>query len=195
MAIPTKTAITSRWFVEWLYDLAERGDRARLAALRRGLTLEPTQMYELYRVIPPQFLAEISWGETERRLMLAALFATHPLTFPREEGHPRRRNLGESLRLLAERRSPGPTAGEEELLPEPLKRRMDALLAAHADDLFGHLQQVIRLLKSAEVPVDWEQLLSDLRHWEREDRRVQWNWSRSFYVGFQEEKGGQTYVS
>lgn len=180
------TPTASSGLVEWLQSLARQNDRGRLAALRRGLLLEPNQFYELYRVVPPQFLEGVSKEEVQRRLMVAVLFATHPLSFAADGTEKRHRNLGESLRLLALKRAGG-ALGPGDELPEPLKRRLDALLAARSDELFYHLRQVIRLLKAEEIPVDWEQLLWDLRNWDRGDRRVQWQWSRSFYVGEREE--------
>jgi CRISPR system Cascade subunit CasB len=189
------TGTRTSGLVSWLRGLAERDDRARLAALRRGLLLEPHQFYELYRVVPPQFLEGISRQEIERRLAVAVLFAFHPTSFSDQQLAERHRNLGESLRMLAERQGAGGANDPDELLPEPLRRRMDAILAAHPDELFDHLRQVIRLLKSGEVPVDWDQLLWDLRNWEREDRLVQWQWSRSFYVGQREAQGGESDVS
>lgn len=181
----TTTATTSSGLIEWLRGLAERKDRARLAALRRGLLLEPYQFYELYRVVPPQFLEGVSRAEVQRRMTVAILFATHPLSFVQDPVNQRPRNLGESLRLLAAKRAGG-SINAEEGPAEPLKRRLDAVLAAPSDELFHHLRQVIRLLKADEVPVDWAQLLRDLRNWDREDRQVQWWWSHSFYVGKRE---------
>ncbi len=188
----TETAQGSRTsaFVQWLYGLAESDDRGRLAALRRGLTVGEERAYELYRVIPPQFLDDAGPAEALRRMLLAALFAWHPLRFPPGMPAAGPRNVGYSLRLLGERQgasSEGP--------PEPLRRRMDGLLAAPAADVFSHLQQVVRLLKTEAVPLDWERLLWDLRMWEREDRRVQWEWSRAFYVGPKDEQGGEAHVS
>jgi CRISPR system Cascade subunit CasB len=61
-----------------------------------------------------------------------------------------------------------------------------------------HLRQILSLLKSKDVPINWAQLLSDIRHWERDDRIVQKAWARAFWVGFRqkEEKGtDQTEVS
>lgn len=189
------TTTRSSGLVAWLRGLAEREDRGRLAALRRGLLLEPHQFYELYQVVPSRFLEGIGRDETERRLMVAILFAAHPVSFSDKELAVRPRNLGDSLRLLATRRSAGTSGDPDESLSEPLKRRMDGLLSAHPEDLFEHLRQVIRLLKAEEVPVDWDQLLWDLRNWGREDRRVQWQWSRSFYVGQREAEGGESDVS
>lgn len=190
------TATRSSGLVAWLRGLKEREDRGRLAALRRGLLLEPHQFYELYRVIPPQFLEGIGREETERRLMVSILFAFHPASFTDEELAARPRNLGESLRLLAEqRRAAGEAPDPDDWPPEPLKRRLDQLLEARSEDLFFHLRQVMGLLKAAEVPVDWDQLLRDLRDWDRADRRVQWQWSRSFYVGHRDAEGGRDHVS
>lgn len=178
----TTETTTKQDLVKWLQDLAKEKDRARIAALRRGLLLEPNQFFELYRVVPAQYLEGVSRREVQHRLMVAILFATHPKSFSEEQLERRPRNLGESLRLLAAAQAGG--AIDPELgLPEPLKRRLDALLAAHPDDLFHHLRQVVRLLKSREIPVDWRQLLRDLRNWDREDHMVQWRWSQSFYVG------------
>lgn len=181
----TTTATTSSSLIEWLQGLAERKDRAKLAALRRGLLLEPNQFYELYRVVPPQFLEGVSRAEIQRRLMVAILFATHQGSFAADSENPRHHNFGESLRILAAKKAGG-RIDPDNGLPEPLKRRLDALLAAPSDELFPHLRQLIRMLKAEEVPVDWEQLLWDLRNWDQEDRRVQWRWSRSFYVGERE---------
>lgn len=188
------TARKNSALVSWLHDLLDPLDRGRLAALRRGLLLEPHQFFELYSVVPPWVLEGLRRDEIARRLMVAILFAFHPCTFTAEQLAVRSRNLGESLRMLAQQRSTGEASGPLEL-PEPLKRRMDALLAAHPEDLFEHLRHVIRLLKVEMVEVDWDKLLWDLRDWDKEDRRVQWQWSRSFYVGYREAEGGEGHVS
>lgn len=175
-------------FVEWLQKLVEKEDRARLAALRRGMMLEPSQFYELFGIIPPRYLTSAGLKELQVRLMVAILFASHQGSFPASETRKSRPNLGTSMRLLAIKNAGG-ELGPDDDLSEPLKRRLDALLAARSEDLFYHLRQVIRLLKSYEIPVDWVQLLTDLRHWDSDDRWVQWSWSRSFYVGDWEDHG------
>lgn len=183
-------------FARWLTGLKERADRGTLAALRRGLMLEEEQLFELYGHVPPRFLAGLRSGEERLYLMVAALYAYHPVGFSEGDLAVRRRNLGESLRRLAETktRKVGGVDEGDDLLPESLKRRMDALLSAPRADLFGHLRQVISLLKSEEIPVDWAQLLSDLQGWEVTGRPVQWQWSRSFYVGHQTEGGDDSHV-
>lgn len=189
-------------FARWLSKLNDpdgHEDRGTLAALRRGLMLEDEQLFELYGYIPPRYLSSSYLGDERLYLMVAALYAYHPASFPELDLQKRRRNLGESLRLFAEYKRQGEKQGagdgdEEDLLPEPLKRRMDALLSAPRADLFGHLRQVVSLLKTGEVPVDWAQLLYDLQHWESPEREVQWRWSRSFYVGYANQGGDQSDV-
>ncbi len=181
-------------FVQWLTGLKD--DRGTLAALRRGLMLEDEHLFQLFGYVPPRFLSGLRPGEERIYLMVAALYAFHPVSYEPDELARRRRNLGESLRRLAQEkaRQRGGLDEGEELLPDSLKRRMDALLSAPRADLFGHLRQVVSLLKSEEIPVDWAQLLSDLQRWEATGRPVQWAWSRSFYVGPETEGGDETDV-
>lgn len=181
-------------FAEWLERLSKKKDRGRLAALRSGLTLDPSQLYQLYNVLPPHFFLDLEPRSSQRYLMVAALFGFHPVFFPSEALAKRRRNLGESLRMLAQAKA---EEGDdpEELLPDPLRRRMEAILAAHPDELYGHLFQVISLLKTGEIPVDWAQLLADLHGWDHSDHPVQWQWSRAFFVGYREMEGGDGHVS
>lgn len=179
-------------FVRWLVELKMREDRGTLAALRRGLMLEEEQLFTLLGHVPPRYLAGLSPRDERLYLMVSALYAYHPESFSEEELAKRRRNLGESLRLLAEKKVPKDESdGDEGEIPEPLKRRMDALLSSPRDDLFGHLRQVISLLRGEEIPVDWALLLYDLERWDARGRPVQWQWSRSFYVGHRVE-GGET---
>ncbi|HEY3365985.1 MAG TPA: type I-E CRISPR-associated protein Cse2/CasB [Symbiobacteriaceae bacterium] len=184
-------------FAAWLSRLAEEENRGTLAALRRGLLVDEDRLFELYGYLPPNFLAGLSNADEQVYLMVAALFAYHPAYFTKDELKGRPRNLGESLRLLAQAKQPaqGEADQPEDLLPESLKRRVEALLAAHREDLFGYLRQVVSLLKSEDIKVDWAQLLNDLQAWEWSGNPVQWQWSRSFYVGHQEKGGDESHVS
>jgi CRISPR system Cascade subunit CasB len=159
--------------------------------------LEEEQLYELYGYVPPNFLAGLSPGDERLYLIVAALFASHPACFSEAELEERHRDLGESLRLFALSKQPAPGQGEapDDLLAASLKMRMEAILAAPRDEVFGHLRQLISLLKSEEIRVDWAQLLRDLHDWEWPNRPAQWDWSRSFYVGHQAKKGEETHVS
>lgn len=186
--------------IQWLMDLAEQQDRARLAALRRGLTLEREQLFVLFGVIPRGLLIDAHRREeTERRFIVASLFALHPCSFAQNELQGRRRSIGDSMRLLALRhreRSISNGLDDEETISEPLKRRMDAVLSSRDGEVYEHLRHIIRLLKTEDIPVDWDQLLRDLRNWNHVNQFVQWRWSEAFYVGSKEKvEGGEENVS
>ena len=62
-----------------------------------------------------------------------------------------------------------------------IERRFTALLSAHSQDLHFYLRQAVSFLKSKEVPVNWPQLLADLRGWSHPDSYVQHAWARAFW--------------
>jgi CRISPR system Cascade subunit CasB len=159
-------------FIHKLYALNAEGkeDRAALAALRRGLGRAPGEAAEmipfLARMLPPHLPPEI---ETEAPYYLvASLFALHPTPKggEKQEGE----NLGRSLKRLP-----------EHLRSESLEKRFQALLSSRPEQLPDRLRQVISLLRSQKIPVDYQILLSDLLSWTREGRPVQRRWARSFW--------------
>lgn len=151
--------------------------------------LEEDNLFELYGTTPPNLISGLSPSDERVFLMTAALFAFHPKSFGNEQTASRHRNLGESLRMLGEAMSSG--TGPELELPDSLKRRVEAMLGAPRDEVFGHLRQMVSLLKTKEVPVDWAQLLFDLTRWDRAGRPVQWEWSRAFFADGM-RNGGKT---
>jgi CRISPR type I-E-associated protein CasB/Cse2 len=175
-----------RRFADWLKGLNE--ERGTLARLRRSLMYGEDGLVLALGEIPPHHLRGLSMPDQERYVMVAALYAIHrnPLPAPAEGGWGR--NLGWSLRRLAAGSNEEGAAANE--VPESLKRRFNALLAADATELLGYLRPLIQLLASKDVSVDWGQLLYDLGGWSRPDRRVAWRWSRSFYNLEQSETGG-----
>jgi CRISPR type I-E-associated protein CasB/Cse2 len=62
-----------------------------------------------------------------------------------------------------------------------LDTRMVQVLAADTTQLPPLLRRAVSLLATAEVGLDWAQLLRDLWGWNRDDVRVQRNWARSFW--------------
>jgi CRISPR system Cascade subunit CasB len=157
-------------FIAYLKDLSQRDDRAALAALRRGLGKEPGTAIDAYKHVlrfnPRQW-------EEEWFCLVAALFALHPTDWPVDETHGRRStNFGASLARLWLKREAG---------RDGLERRLVALLNAHREDLPDKLRHAVSLLRAEEVPVDWLQLLRDLRGWEADNRRVQRSWARAYW--------------
>ena len=157
-------------FVAYLHSLAQREERGALAALRRGLGEPPGTVAAMYPYVVPWLPAEPGrWRETAYYIV-AALFASHPA--PGGTG-----NLGTAFRRAC--------AGEED---EATERRFTVLLAAHADDLPGHLRQAVGLLRSREIPIEWSQLMADIQRWDHPARIVQKEWARAFWGRAQEEQ-------
>lgn len=167
MSPPTEP---ERKFVEYLRSLVDTEDRAALAALRRGLGRPPGSVPELCRYVVPWAPTDgPSWHE-DIYYLVAALFALHQGSWPPGVAQGPT-NLGASFRRLAETSR-----------SESVEKRFVALLSVHPDDLPAHLRHAVSLLKAHDVPVDWAQLLHDLRDWGHEDRFVQRDWARAFWV-------------
>lgn len=159
-------------FVEGLRQLANRANapkasgapRAALADLRTGL-IDAAQgngkmEKRLYELLPDIF--EMRQDEADCFYLTAALFAYHPL----QEWNAG--SLGKSCRKIKEKSG-------------SIEKRFLALLNSHRDDLPTYLRQIIGLLESNDVGVNYKQLLSDLGFWDKEDRSVQKQWARDFY--------------
>jgi CRISPR system Cascade subunit CasB len=165
-----------RRFAEHLASLAGREDgdaRAALAALRRGLGKTPGEAAEAARYVFPWLHDTASTRQADAYFQVAALFATHQLSWHRGDGD-RALNLGGSFRRLAPPDSDDGAGAQ---------RRFVALLNAHPDELDRHLRHAMSLLKSHDVPVDWAQLLRDVQEWTYENRPVQLDWARAFWGG------------
>jgi CRISPR system Cascade subunit CasB len=149
-------------FVEYLEGLRE--DRGALAALRRGLGQPPGTVADMYRYVVPWLPDEAASRQEAAYYLLATLFGSHPA-----EG-----GTGNMGHHFARTREP---QGDN----TAIERRFTALLAAHPDDLPTYLRQAISFLRSQEVPVNWQQLFSDLKRWHYDNRPVQRDWARAFW--------------
>ena len=91
-------------------------------------------------------------------------------------------DLSASLALLARKGS-----------PEAVERRLRILLdtdsPGEADDF--RFAQVIRLLISKDIPIDWPRLLIDLCDWTKETRPVQKRWARNYYNQIQKNANSE----
>lgn len=158
-------------FAAALSRLAEREDRASLAALRRSLGRELADPAEaaavFYRILPPV----PEWAERDYWLA-AGLFALHPVGRASDEEAERSRPLATELHdILA--REPDARPG--------LERRFVALLDADREQLDVMLRSVIQLLRQHAQPLDYAQLVRDLRGWDSWWRNVQRRWARAFW--------------
>ena len=62
-----------------------------------------------------------------------------------------------------------------------LEGRFTRLLNARWRELPTHLRQLIGLLDSLGIPLDWDRLLRDVQNWERPERWVQEQWARALW--------------
>lgn len=108
--------------------------------------------------------------DDERKSMVAALFATHPENTGQG-------NLGTTCRLI-ERKRDGGAAPDDKL--SPTERRFQHLLAAEAgQEVFERVTRMVLLAKSKGIPVNYDQLETDLRHWNERTRR---EWASAFWT-------------
>ncbi|MDY6916488.1 MAG: type I-E CRISPR-associated protein Cse2/CasB [Chloroflexota bacterium] len=174
-------------FIAHLTRLLEHADRslarAAMAHLRRGLGKPAGAAYEMDRYILPKLPQRASPFDEERYYLVACLFALWHQGKDRAEildgAWDTDRNLGRSLRLMVNQES---DLGKRENLEKSTGKRLNALLNSHRDDLRHHLRRIAALLRSREVPVNWRQLLHDLRYWDADDRSVQHAWARGFWI-------------
>lgn len=166
------TAIQSREeaFINYLEGLHEHEDRAALAALRRGLGKEVGEDIDAYKHVlrfnPPE--RDEPWY-----CLVGALYALHPASWRPDAGeYPIATNFGASLSRLWLKRETG---------RDGLERRFVALLNADRAELPEKLRHAVSLLRSEEIPVNWLQLIRDLRFWDLANRRVQRHWARAFW--------------
>ncbi|MCZ7652234.1 MAG: type I-E CRISPR-associated protein Cse2/CasB [Thermoanaerobaculia bacterium] len=150
-------------FVGRLETLRDREERGALAALRRSASEAAGWQPEALAVVYPWLPRTLGPREEDRFLLVASLFALHSLASGSG-------TLGLSFRRLA-----AATASES------VEKRFLGLLASEEEDLGAHLRHAVTLLAAHAIPVDWRQLLRDLRGWGYETRRVQRRWARDFW--------------
>ncbi|MEI7990092.1 MAG: type I-E CRISPR-associated protein Cse2/CasB, partial [Chloroflexota bacterium] len=54
-------------------------------------------------------------------------------------------------------------------------------LKTHPEDLYFYLRQIMSILKSKGIPINWSQLLRDIGYWDHPNRFVQRRWAASFW--------------
>ena len=140
-------------------------NRAALAHLRRGLGKPPKSAMEMFPYLG-QFLSHETKQNYENAVFIvAALFAYYP------GAQSNVGNLGASLRKMKDD-------------SDSIEKRFVALLNAEAEDLPYYLRQIIGLLKSKEIAVNWGRLFKDVQNWNSDKRFVQQKWAEQFWGNF-----------
>ena len=147
------------------------GDRAALAALRRGSGRDPGAVPQADRVF-------YSLGPPAGAANEAAAWLTATLMAQYVAGSDRPRGgasggMGASLRALV--------ATENAGLPG-VERRLQSALSASLDEVEPHLRGLVRLCSTNRVSIDWLHLMRDLAAWHSVERRPQRAWAREFWT-------------
>lgn len=155
-------------FIRYLTSLNTDEHRGELATLRRGLSGNPVEDLNLYRLLARKVPDEDR--DTRREpiyYLVAALYAFHPVQT--DKG-----NFGDAMRQVAIRRDDQDAA----------ERRFTALLNARLDDLARPLRQALMMIKQAEppVPVNWASLFGDLLYWDSPRKSSQRAWANGFWA-------------
>lgn len=143
-------------FVESLYALAKRQDRAALAELRRSITAPMAAM----RYVVPFLRKDASEREHRALLLVGQLFALHPA--------PGNRSLAGAMRMLSEQ-------------SDSVQLRFRALLDSDGEDLPVHLRHAISLARGKEIAIDYDNLLVTILNWDKANKRAQRAWAHDFW--------------
>lgn len=142
------------------YKIELSTNRARLARLRRGYIRRDLD----YSVLQDLPVLPDEEKNIELYILIASLFALNP-----GQGVA----PGMALRHLRAKLNNGETS---------LDRRVGAILSSKYEDLPYRLRQLIQLLKSHDITLDYYRLLRDLKAWNSPKRRVQRTWARAYYA-------------
>lgn len=173
MSSPTAKEIP---LISRLIELARKGDRGALAALRTGLGKPPGAAPRMLPIVAP-FLTSDEGPATQAAFITAALFAKHP-------EHAQIGSLGASLWKATKREGINPNGKHGEA---GVEGRFAAALDADPEDLPRHLEGLVSLCESAGQPVDWHQFYKDVRGLlgrnEGYQIRIRTRWARDFWRG------------
>lgn len=167
-------------FVDYLASLLEVSNRGALADLRRGVTGPPGTVPATYPYVIPHLPKSIdpAGNQAIPYFLIASLFALY-FSGKGKEVAGTEENIGRAFRSAKLKTSTARGTPSDE--PDSTDQRFVALLNSDYDDLPNHLRYAISFLKSNEIPLDWHQLLKDLKNWGHPDRFVQKNWAKGFW--------------
>lgn len=155
-------------FVIFLERLRDSKDRAALARLRRGLG-KKMGTPQMFPYVVPFLYESMGKREQEHYFLVASLFALHPEASSK----------GTSLGKVFKRMSDG---------SESIEKRFMNLLSADPADIGGHLRHAVSLAKNKTIPIDYHQLIYDLKYWGHQDRFIQFKWARDFWGKTKEQE-------
>lgn len=167
------------------------------AALRSGLRRRPEHAHRMHAFLA-EWVPERAHPDQERAYYtVAALMAAQPSERgekdaetavpepkaageePKTEPRPaRRRNLGHSL---ADAVNGDSARGKAPAKRTTMEKRLQLLARQGVDGVHSHLPALMDYLRTKEVPVEWSQLLEDLRRWPFDRHQIAKQWLQAYY--------------
>jgi CRISPR system Cascade subunit CasB len=180
---PYLTEETAQKLVERITALKE-SDRGRYAALKRnaGNPLEESRgCFWFYEFVPP-------WIQQEDRLLETAFLVATLIPINRYSS-------SDSMPKALKRIRPGNEQGRD-----AMDRRFGILLDADFvpgkdNELAFRLRQIVKLLASKQVGINWASLMKDLSEWNFPNKRVQKKWARDYFSSEKSEDNADAYNS
>jgi CRISPR system Cascade subunit CasB len=160
-------------FITWLEDMSARDTRVR-AVLRRSLAFDPGTHIPAFPYVEPFLKGEAEGWRRQMHYLVAGLWAAHW----REGRAESKVKLAVAIGRHDTEHRKGLSANDKDK-PTSTERRFITLLDADEGQLPHRLRQMVALLN--EQPLDFQSLLNDLLFWNRDDKRVQNAWARTFY--------------
>lgn len=142
----------------------DAGGRARLRRNAGRTLAESRNVYRVFFQTVPYGTPR--WAE-EDYFLVATLF-------PLVHHQPGAGSLGHTLYRVRNRNSSARA--------NSLDHRFQTLLDSNREQLTFRLRQVVRLIASSELRIDWAELLNHALAWESEARWVQLRWARDYYA-------------
>jgi CRISPR system Cascade subunit CasB len=143
------------------------------AILKRAMSGDPEHIRKVYEFLPNEIRIESEWEEDKIWISVACLFVYYPQNIDRIQD-PKKRNFGRSCWNLA---MDIDKTGQSKGTP----RRFKALLDTSLTDIRSPLNNLVRQMKSRDIPIDYPQLLIDLQQWEHPKQYIQDNWARTYW--------------
>lgn len=170
--------------IAWFLNGLQRLDSGGLARLRRSAGQSLNESHNSYTVFYPILPRSV---ERQDEQAIFFLVATLYALCTRAGEHERQRggtSLGTALHQLRQGQLSDQGRANDDRIS--LDRRVLALFNADSDQLPFRLRQIVRLLHSNELSLNWERLLLDLLRWDHPERYIQQRWAREYFTGYQQ---------
>lgn len=159
-------------FIRYLYSMAEGENRGALADLRRGSSGQAGSVPVTFQYVAPWVPENErnSWRE-KVYYILATLFAQYQAGGTGNNLITNQGDFGAHCRAFTVKKKQSGS----------FETRFSSLLKAHRDDVGTLLRQLLGLLRGEDIPINWNQLFSDLTYWNNANQTVQRKWANSYW--------------